>query len=176
MKRFRRMVGLILTVCCVCAFSIAPVFAASNKTVTRSHDVSYVDNGFKALNGYARDSFKITYDGKRVVSCSASQNKKDLNTGIYTKGGIKCKKKTTGKWTYESVWSINLKLMPKQMQLLAKKYVPAIAAIQKIGTIVRVTTTYEVKGDGTLKKTNTNLKWFTGIAKYKKQIGSLFKF
>ena len=176
-KRIQRIAALLLTICCVCVFSTMPVAAASNKTVTRSYDVVSVDNGIKAISGYARDSFKITYNGKKVVSCSPSQTKKDLNSGMFQSGGkIKLIKKTAGKWTYQSVWKINLKLMPKAMQTVALKFAPEIVAIQKIGTIVQVTTTYEVNANGTLKKTKTNLKWFTTIAKYLKQVNKLFRF
>ena len=175
MKRVKRITALLLTICCVCVFSIAPVFAASSKTVTRSYDVTYVDNGLKFLDCYARDSFKITYDGKKVISCKPTQTKKDLTSGMFAAGGIKCTKKTSAKWTYQSVWSINLRLLPACMQALAAKVAPEIVAIQKIGTIAKITTTYEVNANGTLKKTKTTIKWFTTIAKYVTQVKKIFK-
>lgn len=174
MTRFKRLMAIILTVCCIFVFSGLPTFAAS-KTVTRTYDVTTVDNGFKALYCYARDNFKIAYDGKKVVSCTASQTKKDLDTGMFGKGGIKCIKKTNSKWTYQSIWSINLRLMPSSLLKVAKKVAPEIVAIQKIGTIVKITTTYEVNANGTLKKTSTSVKWFTEIAKYINQVKKFIK-
>lgn len=174
MKKIVRLTAVMLMVCCICVYSVVPVAAASNKTVTRSYDVTYTDLGIKALDGYARDTFKITYNGSKVVSCKTSQSKKDFGTGMLSKGGIKLKKKTAKVWTYESTWSINLRFIPKSLEPVVVKYIPQLVAIQKVGTIVKATTIYEVKADGKLKTVKTTLKWFTTVAKYKKQIEKYF--
>ena len=176
MKKLRRMMAILLTVCCVCVFAAAPTFAASNQTKTQNYDVLRSDNVIKALNCYGRDSFRITYNGNKVIACTATQTKSDLGSGLYEKGGIKCTKKTSGKWTYQSVWKLNLRLMPKSMVPLAKKYAPALVALQKVGTILKVTTTYEVNANGTLKKVKTSLQWFTTLASYKNAVAKWFRF
>ena len=175
-RKSQRIVAVLLTLCCICVCLSMPVSAAGKKTVTKSYDVISVYSNIKPLSGYGRDTFKITYDGKKVISCSASQSKYDLGSGIFKKGGIKCTKKTAAKWTYQSIWSVNLRLLPFYLQPIAKKYAPEISAIQKLGTIVQVTTTYEVRADGSLKRIKSSLKWFTTIARYKNQIVKILKF
>lgn len=175
MKKSKRIVAILLSLMLV-AMLIPSTASASTKSVKSSYTVVQADNLIKALSVYAKDNFTIKYDGKKVIGCTYTQTKSDLKSDMFAKGGIKRVKKTSSKWTYQSVWSVNMKLMPKAMEKIAKKITPELKAIEKVGTIVKVTTTYEVNAKGTLKKTKTSFKWFTSLAKYKKFLDNLLKY
>lgn len=173
MKKAKRIIALGLTMCCLFTFSAMPAFAAA-KSVTRSHMVFNLSN-LIVKDFVAKDSFKINYDGKKVIGCTPSQSKYDMGSNMFQKGGIKCTKKTASVWTYQSVWKLNMKLMPKKLVPLAKVCAPEIVNIQKVGTILQATTTYEVKADGSLRKVKTTLKWFTSASKLINQVKKIVK-
>ena len=110
MKRFKRMVGLVLTVCCICAFSIAPAFAASSGTYTKKFSVlNYRIPGFSYIIG-CYDNFTVKYNSStgKITSVDAKQTIKSfLGITTFKKGGIKLISSSKDGKTriYESKWT-----------------------------------------------------------------------
>ena len=164
------MTALCMLITCV-FFQTDNVSAASQKTVTKSNKVLEADNGVRALDVYGKDVFKIVYNpkNKTIIRCSVGQQKKNLGTNLCEPGKIVCTKSTAKEKKYTSVWYLNFSILPKAKiggqtsdKIVKKamgKYAPVVVQLSDLGRIMKVTTTYTVKGDGSLIRNSSKIKF-----------------
>jgi len=133
----------------------------NEKKVTRSNTVLEATNEWINVGVYGKDCFTIKYNEKtkKIYSCTPVQKAENLGTHICEPGGITRTNKDTTKWAYTSTWYLNFNLLPDWMIEIAEEATPELALIVDLGRIAKVTTKYEVTGDGKLIKKNMTFKF-----------------